>query len=144
MSFDSQPGGPFTSAWPNCTWEASGAPSLAQAFANPLSFANGCGLAQPNFGFSSALVTQPNALISHGHYMYTGPLGGTIIQFKLSVDPSSAITQYKFRTLVTGLSIVTGLGIAEDQKSLMIYTDPTAIGLAAQEVVTKVPLCEDM
>ena len=45
---------------------------------------------------------------------------------------------------MTGLSIVTGLGIAEDQKSLMIYADPTTIGLSGQEVVTKVPLCEDM
>ena len=54
------------------------------------------------------------------------------------------MTQYKFRTLVSGLSIVTGLGISVDQKALMVYTDPTAIGLAAQEIVTKVPLCEDM
>jgi hypothetical protein len=144
MSFDSQPGGPFKSAWPNCIWQASGAKSLTQAFASPLSFANGCGLAQPNFGFSSALVTQPNALINHGQYMYTGPLGGTIVQFKVTLDPFSHISQYQFRTLVTGLSIVTGLGIAEDQKSLMVYTDPTAIGLSAQEIVTKVPLCEDM
>jgi hypothetical protein len=144
MSFDSQPGGPFKSAWPQCIWQGSGAMSAVQAFANPLTFANGCGLAQPNFGFSSALVTQPATLITHGHYMYTGPLGGTIVQFRLTVDPNSHITQYHFRTLVTGLSIVTGLGIAEDQKSLMIYTDPTAIGLASQEIVTKVPLCEDM
>jgi hypothetical protein len=76
--------------------------------------------------------------------MYSGPVGGTIIQFKVTVDPISQMSQYKFRTLVTGLSIVTGLGIAYDQKALMIYTDPTAIGLAAQEIVTKVPLCEDM
>jgi hypothetical protein len=145
MSFDSQPGGPFKSAWPECIWQGSGAMSAVQAFANPLTFANGCGLAQPNFGFSSALVTQPSTLITHGqHYMYTGPVGGTIVQFRITVDPNSHITQYHFRTLVTGLSIVTGLGIAEDQKSLMIYTDPTAIGLASQEIVTKVPLCEDM
>jgi hypothetical protein len=45
---------------------------------------------------------------------------------------------------VTGLSITTGVGIAEDLQSLMVYTDPSAIGLAGQEVVTKLPLCEDM
>ena len=33
---------------------------------------------------------------------------------------------------------------AMDLQSLMIYTDPSAIGLAGQGVVTKIPLCEDM
>jgi hypothetical protein len=144
MNFDSEPGGPFTSAWPNCIWEGSGASSLADAFSEPLFFSNGCANAEPNFGFTSALITQPNAMISHGQYMYTAPIGGTIVQFYVTQDPISHISQYQFRTLVTGLSIVTGLGIAEDQKSLMIYADPTAIGLSGQEVVTKMPLCEDM
>jgi hypothetical protein len=144
MSFNSQPGGPFPTSWPTCIWQTVGAASLADAFSNPLFYSNGCGDAQPNFGFTSALVTQPNAMISHGNYMYTGPLGGTIDQFYVTEDPVSHITQYQFRTLVTGLSIVTGLGIAEDQQSLMVYADPTAIGLSGQEVVTKVPLCEDM
>ena len=146
MSFNSQPGGPFRTAWPNCIYQNSGitGTTLDQAFANPLGFTNGCGPAQPNFGFTSALITQPSALISHGDYMYTGPVGGTIIQYKISLNPVSKVTQYQFRTLVTGLSIVTGLGVAMDLQSLMIYTDPTAIGLSAQEIVTKVPLCEDM
>ena len=34
----------------------------------------------------------------------------------------------------------TAIGLAAQE----IVTDPTAIGLAAQEIVTKVPLCEDM
>jgi hypothetical protein len=144
MSFNSQPGGPFASAWPNCLWQGAGAASLPDAFANPLFYSNGCGQAQPNSAFDSALITQPNALITHGNYMYTGPIGGTIMQFYVTQDPISNLTNYQFRTLVTGLSIVTGLGIAEDQKALMIYSDPTAIGLASQEVVTKMPLCEDM
>ena len=146
MSFDSQPGGPFKSAWPNCIYQNSGlvGTTLQQAFANPLAFTNGCGPAQPNSAYTSALITQPAAMITHNNYMYSGPVGGTIIQFKVTQDPFSGISQYKFRTLVSGLSIVTGLGIAGDQHSLMIYTDPTAIGLAAQEIVTKVPLCEDM
>ena len=41
-------------------------------------------------------------------YMYTGPLGGTVDQFKLTIDPFSSLTTYKFRTFVTGLSLTTG------------------------------------
>jgi len=43
MSFDSQPGGPFKSAWPNCIYQNSGivGTTLQQAFANPLAFTNG-------------------------------------------------------------------------------------------------------
>ncbi len=111
--------------------------------------ANGCGNAAPNFGFSSALVTQPSALIPHvaangDMYMYTGPLGGTVVQFKLTVDPFSGLTNYQFRTILTGISLTSGLGIADDLKSLMVMTDPSAVGLAGQGVVTKLPLCEDM
>jgi hypothetical protein len=36
------------------------------------------------------------------------------------------------------------LGVADDLKSLMVMTDPSALGLASQEVITKTPLCEDM
>ena len=83
-------------------------------------------------------------MISHGDYMYTGPLGGTLVQFKVTKDPVSGLSQYKFRTYVTGLSLTTGLGIADDLASLMVFTDPTALGLAGQEIVTKLPICEDM
>jgi hypothetical protein len=116
--------------------------SLADAFAN--NFQNGCGSAQPNFAFATALITQPNALISHGKYMYTGPIGGTVYQFLVKVNPISGLSEYKFRTYVTGLSIVTGLGTDDALQSLFIFADPTAIGLAGREFVTKVPLCEDM
>ena len=142
-SFDSQPGGNFLPAWPGCIWKNDpNNGSLADAFNNLAS--NGCGTAQPNFGFTSALITQPNALIRHGQYMYTGPVGGTVAQLKVTVDPFSGLSNYKLRTYVTGLSIVTGLGVAEDLSSLMIYTDPSALGLAGDEVVVKLPLCEDM
>jgi hypothetical protein len=146
-SFNAQPGGTSRTSWPNCIWQNNGSTSVQNAF--DFNRSNGCGNAQSNFGFSSALVTQPNALIRHvakngDIYMYTGPLGGTVVQFKLTIDPISNLTQYKFRTFVTGLSLSTGLGIAEDLQSLMIYTDPSAIGLAGQEVVTKLALCEDM
>jgi hypothetical protein len=146
-SFNSVPGSndvnnPVVTAWPNCIWQTSGAASLADAFNN--NFQNGCGSAQPNFAFTAALITQPKALISHGKYMYTGPIGGTIYQFLVKVSPLSGLSEYRFRTYVTGLSIVTGLGTDDALQSLFIFTDPTAIGLAAREFVTKLPLCEDM
>jgi hypothetical protein len=140
-TFNSVPGGNFSTAWPNCIWQGAGAASLQDAFTN--GFLDGCADAQPNFGFTSALITQPPAIISHGNYMYVGPVGGNVVQFAVTLDQNGQ-SSYKFRTYVTGLSILTGLGIAEDLKSLMIYTDPTTLGLASQEVVTRLPLCEDM
>jgi hypothetical protein len=62
----------------------------------------------------------------------------------VKVNPFSGQSEYRFRSFVTGLSIVTGLGTDDALQSLFIYTDPTAIGLAGREFVTKVPLCEDM
>jgi hypothetical protein len=146
-SFNSVPGSndlnnPVSTAWPNCIWQNNGAVSLADAFAN--NFQNGCGSAQPNFAFAAALITQPQALISHGNYMYTGPIGGTVYQFLVKTNPISGLSEYRYRTYVSGLSIVTGLGTDDALQSLFIYTDPTAIGLAAREFVTKLPLCEDM
>src|SRR5262252_3816357 len=149
-SFNSVPGSsdfnPVAGAWPNCIWQTNGAGSLANAFAlsDQSIFQNGCGSAQPNFAFTSALITQPNALISHGKYMYSGPIGGTVYQFLVKVDPISGLSNYRFRTYVTGLSIVTGLGVDDALQSLFVFSDPTAIGLAAREFVTKLPLCEDM
>jgi hypothetical protein len=135
---------------------------------------NLCGNAQANAGLTGALITQPQALISHigadgKGYMYTGPLGGTIVQILVTSDPSpnngvnKGQSRYKVRTLLTGISLSTGLGVADDLGygvngspfdssptpklrggSLMIMTDPSAVGLAAQGVVTRLPLCEDM
>ncbi len=145
-TFNSVPGSsdlvPFATAWPNCIWQTTGAASLSDAFINDIQ--NGCGSAQPNFAFASALITQPNAMISHGKYMYAGPIGGTVYQFLVKINPISGLSEYRFRSFVTGLSIVTGLGTDDALQSLFIYTDPTAIGLAGREFVTKVPLCEDM
>jgi hypothetical protein len=145
-SFNSVPGSsnlnPVPTAWPNCIWQNNGAASLADAFAN--NFQNGCGSAQPNFAFTAALITQPNALISHGKYMYTGPIGGTVYQFLVKVNPISGFSEYRYRTYVSGLSIVTGLGVDDALQSLFVFSDPTAVGLAAREFLTKLPLCEDM
>jgi hypothetical protein len=156
-SFNSQPGSsvnnPVASAWPQCAFNNVGGltgtlmQKLTTIFNNHS--ANHCGPAQSNFGFSSALVTQPSALISHvapdgTKYMYTGPLGGTVDQFKLTIDPISGLTGYAFRTYLTGISLTSGLGVADDLQSLMVFTDPSTVGLAGQGVVTKLPLCEDM
>ena len=145
------------SAWPQCTFNGVGgltfgnAQQLATSLATVFNNHSGghCGNAQPNFGFGSALVTQPSALIRHyaangDLYMYTGPLGGTVDQFKLTVDTISGLTNYAFRTYLTGISLTSGLGVADDLQSLMVYTDPSTVGLAGQGVVTKLPLCEDM
>ena len=109
---------------------------------------NKCGTATANAGFTSALITQPSSIISHiaadgTGYMYTGPLGGLVIQAHLGKDLVGRTT-YKTRQYLSGISLSTGLGVADDLKSLMVMTDPSALGLASQEVITKTPLCEDM
>jgi hypothetical protein len=143
-SFNTVPGGNSPSAWPNCIWQNNASTSLEDAFNNHRE--NGCGNAQPNFGFSSALVTQPQTLTWHRStdYMYAGPVGDAVVQIKVTVDPVSGLSQYKFRTYLSGVSIITGLGVAEDLKSLVVYTDLSAVGQAGQEVITKLPLCEDV
>jgi hypothetical protein len=150
-SVNSDPGGSAATAWPQCTFNNFGFSNpppttlmgKLQAVFNAHS-ANHCGNAQANLGFMAALVAQPPAIISHGSYMYTST-GGRVVQFKVAVDPVSGLSHYAFRTYLSGFSgFVTGLGVADDLKSVMTFTDPTGIGLADQEVIVKVPLCEDM
>ena len=155
-SFNGDPGGSAATAWPQCIFNGF-------AFANPppttlmgklqavfnAKSPNHCGNAQPNVGFSSAAVTQTQAIISHGSYMYAGPQSGTVLQFKVTVDPVSGLSQYVFQTYATGLApvagtITKGLGVADDLQSLMVFADPSGIGAGGQEVITKLPLCEDM
>jgi hypothetical protein len=148
-SFNADPGGPAATAWPQCIFNGF-------AFANPppttlmgklavvfnAHFANRCGTAVPNVGFPA--VVQPEAIISHGSYMYAGPLGGPTLQTKVTTDPVSGLSQYASRTYVSGLALITGLGVADDLKSVMNFTDPSDVGAAGQAVIVKVPLCEDM
>ena len=141
-SFDVTPGGTSKSAWPNCIWQNNGSTSLADAFAHKRT--NGCGNAQPNTAFPESQFGQPNALISHGSYMYSGPVSGSVVQIKMTVDPKSGLSQYSSRTYLTGIANVTGLGVTDDLGSLMVFTDPSIVGLPGQEVVTKLPLCEDL
>jgi hypothetical protein len=138
-SFGSDPGGTAKSAWPQCIFANS--TSLTAAFASKSG--NGCGIATSNFAFVSAL--QPSTVIHHGQYMYVGPqVAGSITQIKVTTNPISGVSAYKSRTYLSGLSVTTGLGVADDLKSLMVFTDPSAAGTVAAEVVTKLPLCEDM
>jgi hypothetical protein len=140
-SFDGQPGGTSKAAWFACVRQNNTAVSVADAFARNL--AGGCGNALPNVGVASALPTQPQSMIRDGRYMYAGLAGGSVVQFKLTTDPLSGLTQYSSRTYANGFAPVTGLGIASDIKSLMVFSDPAG-GVAGQEVVTKLPVCEDI
>jgi len=140
-TFNGSPGGTGATAWPQCITQNTNA-TLAQVFATHS--ANHCGNATPNAGFLSALVTSPFSMITHGSYMYAGlEGGGTITQMKVTVDPLSGFSNYKFRTYLTGTGRATGLGVSDDLGSLMIYVDPTLAGTAGAETVTKLPLCED-
>jgi hypothetical protein len=154
-SFNGDPGWSAT-AWPQCIFNgfvfANSPPTTLtgklQAVFN-INSPHRCGNAQPNAGFSSATVGQPQAIISHGPYMYASPMGGAVLQFKVTVDPISGLSQYAFRTYVTGLQpLVTGLGVADDLQSLVVFSvlDPSKLGLSGspQNEITKLPLCEDM
>jgi hypothetical protein len=144
------PGGPAANAWPQCIFNGFGfrnpaPPTLIGKLAVVFGAhsANHCGNAQPNSGFLAASVAQPKANIRHGQYMYASTAANTVVQFKVTVDPVSGLSQYRFRTYVTGGNI-TGLGVADDLGSLMVFTDPLGLDLAGQELVFKAPLCEDM
>ena len=169
-TFLNTPGGAQGGTWPQCIHFGGGAPNVSgfalhdailadlssstyQKSGNPnggtvANTANKCGTMTANAGFTSALITQPSSITSHvaadgTGYIYTGPLGGLVIQAHLGKDLVGRTT-YKTRTYLSGISLSTGLGVADDLKSLMVMTDPSALGLAAQEVITKTPLCEDM
>jgi hypothetical protein len=142
-SFNVDPGGSAPTAWPQCIFFATGFTNLQALFNAHI--ANHCGTARPNIGFPAATVVQPQALISHGSYMYAGSLSGTVLQIKVTVDPLTGLSQYASRTYLSGLStFITGLGVADDLKSLMTFNDQSGIGLAAQELIVKAPLCADM
>jgi len=156
-TFNMTPGGSIATAWPQCIFNGFGfknpAPitlmgKLALVF-NARS-ANHCGAAQFNGGFLAAAITQPGAVIRHGQYMYATtsntfvgqPPGTTLVQFKVTVDSVSGLSQYRIRGYAAGLpGFPTGLGVADDVKSLIVYGGVTT-GL--DFVVVKLPLCEDL
>ena len=144
-SVTSIPGGSAPTAWPQCIFNGFSFPNpqpttlmdKLKAVFNAHS-ANHCGIAQPITGL-------PPVNISHGSYMYGGSVSGPVVQTKVTVDPITGLSHYTSRTYLSGLpGILTGVGIADDLKSLMAFIDSSGIGLEVQEVVVKVPLCEDM
>jgi hypothetical protein len=165
-TFNATPGGKNASAWPQCIYQNDGGvpfppslfpnPTLSQQEANFVSefqrnSQGHCGNAQPNSAFAAALVTQSNEITTHGQYMYAGPIGGsgTVVQFKVTQNPVSGQSQYAFRQYASGLLLplggfLDGVGVADDLGSLMTMTDPSTIGLGGVEVITRLPLCEDM
>ena len=66
------------------------------------------------------------------------------MQFKVTHDAATGHSLYTSRTYAQGFAAATGLGVANDLKSLMVYSDPSGAGVPGQEVITKLPLCEDI
>ncbi len=152
-TFNFTPGGSSATAWPQCIFNGFGFPGgvapptlmgkLQAVFA--ANSANHCGSAVANSAFAVAAISQGQALISHGSYLYAsvGP-GGGVAQFSVSVSPATGLSQYKIRTYLSGsVPLITGLGVADDLGSLMVFTDPSSVGTLDQEVIAKMPLCED-
>jgi len=156
-TYDSDPGynantkATFPTGWPQCIGRGNSADSIFFAFNHGQS--NLCLNAVPNGTMDQAGLTQPQSIIRHVitpgvppydqtaptaaftqpfGYMYSAPIGGTVVQIRVFSDPISGLSQYALRTYMTGLSIVTGLGIDESDQSLVIYTDPSAIGAPAR------------
>ncbi|HKD31809.1 MAG TPA: hypothetical protein VKC66_38625 [Xanthobacteraceae bacterium] len=77
-------------------------------------------------------------------YFYAPPIGGTVAQLRLVTDAISGLTVYQIRTYITGLSLVTGLGVDDGHGAFVMFSDPSAIGAPGREFVTLWPLCEDM
>ena len=131
----------------------------------------GCGTFGANAGFAGTAVIQPQSLTGYvtgtGQiYMFTAGVAQPVVQAKLTRDAVGQ-THYSIRTyLQNGTGFTTGLGVASAMSfdgtgshdtagnptpnpaatgsgSLIVMTDSSGIGLAGQEVMTRVPLCED-
>ncbi len=148
-TFNADPGGSSSTAWPQCIFNGFVFPppppttlmGKLEAVFNAHS-ANHCGNAVPNPAFAASPVIQPNEIISHGSFMYTGGTAQPVVQFKVTVDPVTGLSHYAARTYFSGGSgSTTGLGVADDLTSLMVFTINS---LNNATVIFKLPLCEDM
>ncbi len=121
---------------------------------------------------SSPLVVQPQALAtyvaSNGNmYIFTGGIGQPVSQTRLTQDAATGVTNYNTRTYFSsGPGIVTGVGVVPDMSftgtgtvdtaghptpnplatgsgSLIAMADSSGLGLAGQQNMTRLPLCED-
>jgi hypothetical protein len=131
----------------------------------------GCGTFGANAGFAGNAVIQPQALTGYVTpsgvtYMFTAGVAQPVVQVKLTRDAVGQ-SHYAIRTYLQNQSgFVTGLAVAADMNflgtgshnsqggatpsagatgsgSLIVMTDASGIGLAAQEIMTRLPLCED-
>ncbi len=75
--------------------------------------------------------------------MYLGTNAGPVVQIKVTTNPTSGLSSYTLRTYLTGLSVVSSVGVADDLGSLMVFSNPPSVGLSPG-FWTKLPLCEDM
>jgi len=123
----------------------------------------------PNSGFSASPVVQPQTMAgytaSNGNmYMFSAGIGQPTIQSRLTQDATNS-TSYRTHTFFSqGSGTTTGIGIAPDMTfagpgqvdtngnvpvgptgagSLIVMVDSSGLGLAAQEVMSRLPLCED-
>jgi hypothetical protein len=147
-TFGSLAGGTLLNAWPQCITGGKASSMAAVVAAFEANSAGGCGSAVMNPAFSTNVINAPSALISHGSYMYlarTITVGqGQVLQIKVGKDPSHGYTTYRGRNYLNGLTAPIGIGVADDLMSLFVMGDPSLIGLYGREVMTKLPLCEDM
>jgi len=64
-----------------------------------------------------------------------------VVQFKVTIDPVSGLSQYRIRGYAAGLpAFLSGLGVADDLKSIMVYGQTNGLDF----VTVKLPLCEDL
>jgi hypothetical protein len=151
-TFNADPGGSSPTAWPQCIFNGVVFPppppttlmGKLEAVFNAHS-ANHCGNAVPNIAFAPNAVIQPDDIITHGSYLYASPMGaGAVVQAKVTVDPVTGLSHYVLRTYLSGFGaggflFATGLGVADDLKSLMVF----ATG-ELTTIIYRVPLCEDL
>src|SRR5215468_1254625 len=142
--------------------------AIADVFKN---HKNGGCIFGPNSAFSASPVVQPQSMAtyqaSNGNlYMFTAGIGQPVVQTRMTFAADGS-THYSTRTYFSnGNGLVTGVGVAPDMNfttagsvtttgaptpaagatgsgSLIVMTDPSGLGLAAQEVMSRLPLCED-
>jgi hypothetical protein len=131
----------------------------------------GCGTFGGNAGFSANPVVQPQDMAgytaSNGNkYMFTAGVGQPTVQTRIT-QATDGTSHYNTRTYFSGENgITTGVGVVPDMSftgtgtvdtaghptpnplatgsgSLIVMTDRSGLGLAAQEVMSRLPLCED-
>jgi hypothetical protein len=114
----------------------------------------------------SIAVYQAGNVTPPRQYLFTSGTGQPVTQTRITQDAVGA-SHYATRTYYSqGTGLVTGVGVAPDMNfttggsvntagaptpaagatgsgSLIVMTDPSGLGLAAQEVMSRLPLCED-